>query len=148
MKDSDILKAARALLKTIESRPVYLDDVRENISTPCWLLKLNTTRTPVNGTRSQNICDLYVTYIQDLNANDSLHLYDIKSALHDAFVPGFKCADRFITIETISTDIYDDAGEILQASLHFTYYDAVQPRESDDGKDWMMEHFYPSYLDN
>lgn len=144
MKESDILKAARALLKTIEDRKVYLDDVRENIETPCWLLKLNTTRAPVNGNRSQNICDLYVTYIQDLNANDSLHLYDLKSALNDAFVPGFRCADRFITIETISTDIYDDAGEILQASLHFTYYDAA-PSASETGDGWMMEHFYPSY---
>lgn len=140
MKDSDILKAARALLKEIEERAVYLDDVREQVETPCWLLKLDTTRAPVNKERNKNTCNLYVTYIQDLNANDSLHLYDIKSALHDAFVPGFGCADRYITTETISTDIYDDAGEILQATIHFTYYDAVQPEDW-----WMMEHFYPLY---
>lgn len=140
MKESDILKAARALLKTIEDRKVYLDDVRENIETPCWLLKLDTTRAPVNGTRNQNTCNLYITYIQDLNASDPLHLYDLKSAINAAFIPGFKVADRYITVDTASSDIYDDAGEILQATLHFVYYDAVQPVE-----DWMMEHFYPSY---
>lgn len=144
MKESDILKAARTLLKTIEDRPVYLDDKRENIATPCWLLKLDTTRAPVNGTRSQNTCNLYITYIQDLNAADPLHLYDLKSEIHDAFIPGFKVADRYITVDTVSSDIYDDAGEILQATLHFVYYDATN--DNDQGKDtYLMENFYPSY---
>lgn len=140
LTEIDILKAVQQELKKIEARPVYIDDKKENFEAPCWFLKLTTARAQASAVKTHDVCDLYITYIDDLNAGNTFHLYQLKSSLQDAFFAGFYVKDRHITPDSVQTDICSNDGDILQCSIHFSYFDVLDPREYP-----LMKHFYDNY---
>ena len=143
LSEVDILTATKAALKSVRNVPVYIDDYKEHFESPCWFIKLDTSRAMISRYRCRNICSLTVTYFSQLNDTSALELYRIKTEVQNSLWRGLKIKDRHINFDSVQTNIISDDADIMQTDLHFEYIDAIDDSESavliqhvyDDGRE-------------
>jgi hypothetical protein len=132
LKENEILEATKLKLKTIYDYPVYLDDVKENFQAPCFFLKLIRSIRQDGLYTNYNTCTLYIDYFPEYSGDDGqLERYEVKDNVVELFYNGLQVADRHIKFGTISATTVGQDSDIIEISLPFSYYDAIQQNETD-----------------
>ena len=145
-KTTDILRAARDQLKQhYPDYKVYLDDVIEDIASPCFVLKIIDTVKDNGNYRVYHDGFLYVTFFARKGDADAMQLYDIKDTLMATFVRGLfvttETDKRHINFSQISVDTQGEDADIVQITLPYAYYDTLDaPAES-----YLIEKVFTDY---
>lgn len=141
-KATDILKAARDQLKQhYPAYKVYLDDVVEDIASPCFILKLMDTARDDGNYRVYHDGYLYVTFFARKGDADAMQLYDIKDTLMATFVRGLYVGKRHINFNQLSTETEGEDADIVQMTLPYAYYDTLDAPVNE----YIIKNVYTDY---
>lgn len=145
-KTTDILRAARDQLKQhYPAYKVYLDDVIEDIASPCFILKIMDTVKDDGNYRVYHDGFLYVTFFARKGDADAMQLYDIKDTLMATLVRGLsittETGKRHINFSQVSTDTTGEDADIVQMTLPYTFFDTLDaPAEG-----YLIENVFTDY---
>lgn len=129
LQSVDILKQVRNKLKSVYAYTVYLDDSKENCSSPCFFLQMNINRKQAG--RHKFFCsgNLYVTYFATKGTTDAVEFYEIKDEITALFHAGFKVKDRYIKINNISSITDGEDADIIYFTFIFEFFDSLGEEE-------------------
>lgn len=129
LQSVDILKQVRNKLKSVYAYTVYLDNSKENCSSPCFFLQMNINRKQAG--RHKFFCsgNLYVTYFATKGTTDAVEFYEIKDEITALFHAGFKVKDRYIKINNISSITDGEDADIIYFTFIFEFFDSLGEEE-------------------
>lgn len=129
LQSVDILKQVRNKLKSVYAYTVYLDDSKENCSSPCFFLQMNINRKQAGKHKFFCNGNIYVTYFATKGTTDAVEFYEIKDEITALFHAGFKVKDRYIKINNISSITDGEDADIIYFTFIFEFFDSLGEEE-------------------
>lgn len=128
LKQKEILTAVISLLKTkypAKTTYYYTDEITEGFKQPCFFIKLIKTKNVDTKNTDSNSLSIVLTYFSNVASNKQLIYLDCEDNLIELFGNGFNVSDRYLHIQSISSERIGEEQDILQVIIAADYLDST-----------------------
>ena len=138
MRSEEIMAAARDALKALKNYPVYFDNVKEGMKTPCFFVKLVDVAHQESRGLVYHDCTLHITFFSKKYQMEPIKLYALKDDLVGAFVQGLKVGTRYLKFSDCNSSLEGEDADLVLLDMPFTYYEHIDEKKPE----YLMEKLH------
>ena len=138
LKQTDILQAVTALLKSRYQYEIYADEVKQGFKQPCFFIKFIKRKTTQNKSYNSNSFTIILSYFASKKTSKEVEFMEVVDEITELFSIGFHAGSRYLHVDTVSDEKIGEDQDILQISIDLPYFDTTG-YEPDAGFDKMQE---------
>ena len=125
LRQTEILKAVVAIIKSKYPYKVYPEEVKENFSQPCFFIKFVKRTDSQTKNFNSNSLTLIITYFTLTQKGREVEFMEVADDVAVLFGTGFYAGKRYLPVDSISSEKIGEKRDILQIAIDLPYLDTT-----------------------